>query len=58
MRENGLTGAYAPLTEKEVEKLRFEYEVDIPIEKIAKNHRRTIGAIRNRLKKEGIIEIT
>lgn len=58
MRENGLTGAYAPWTEKEVEKLRFEYEVDIPIEKIAKNHGRTIGAIRSRLKKEGIIEIT
>lgn len=58
MRENGLTGAYEPWTEKEVEKLRFEYEVDIPIEKIAKNHGRTIGAIRSRLKKEGIIEIT
>lgn len=56
MRANGLTGAYEPWSEKEVEKLRFEYEVGIPIEKIAKNHGRTKGAIRNRLKKEGLIE--
>ena len=56
MREKGLTGAYEPWTEKEVEKLRFEYEVDIPIEKIAKNHGRTIGAIRSRLKKECLIK--
>lgn len=56
MRANGLTGAYEPWSEKEVEKLRFEYEVGIPIEKIAKNHGRTKGAIRSRLKKEGLIE--
>lgn len=37
--------------EKETEKLRFEYEVGIPIEKIAKNYGRTKGATRNRLKK-------
>lgn len=56
MRANGLTGAYEPWSEKEIEKLRFEYEVGIPIEKIAKNHGRTKGAIRSRLKKEGLIE--
>lgn len=56
MRANGLTGAYEPWSEKEVEKLRFEYEVGIPIEIIAKNHGRTKGAIRSRLKKEGLIE--
>lgn len=56
MRANGLTGAYEPWTEKETEKLRFEYEAGIPIDKIAKNHGRTKGAIRSRLKKEGIIE--
>lgn len=56
MRANGLTGAYEPWTEKETDKLRFEYEVGIPIDKIAKNHGRTKGAIRSRLKKEGLIE--
>lgn len=56
MRANGLTGAYEPWTEKETEKLRFEYELGIPIDKIAKNHGRTKGAIRSRLKKEGLIE--
>jgi len=56
MRANGLTGAYEPWTEKETEKLRFEYEAGIPIDKIAKNHGRTKGAIRSRLKKEGLIE--
>lgn len=56
MRANGLTGVYEPWTEKETEKLRFEYEAGIPIDKIAKKHGRTKGAIRSRLKKEGIIE--
>ena len=56
MRANGLTGAYEPWTEKETEKLRFEYEVEIPIEKIAQNHGRTKGAIISRLRKEGLIE--
>lgn len=56
MRANGLTGAYEPWTEKEIEKLRFEYEAGIPIDKIAKKHGRTKGAIRSRLKKEGLIE--
>lgn len=31
-------------------------DVGIPIDKIAKNHGRTKGAIRSRLKKEGLIE--
>lgn len=56
MRANGLTGAYEPWSEKEVEKLRFEYEAGIPIDKIAKKHGRTKGAIRSRLIKEGLIE--
>lgn len=56
MKNSGLTGAYEPWTEKETEKLRFEYELGIPIDKIAKNHGRTKGAIRSRLKKEGLIE--
>ena len=56
MRANGLTGAYEPWTEREIEKLRFEYEVGIPIEKIAVNHGRTKGTIISRLKKEGLIE--
>lgn len=42
--------------EKETEKLRFEHEVGIPIDKIAKNHGRKKGAVRSRLKKEGLIE--
>lgn len=56
MRANGLPGAYEPWTEKETEKLRFEYEAGLPIEKIAVNHGRTKGAIISRLKKEGLIE--
>ena len=56
MREKGLTGAYEPWTEKETEKLRFEYEVGIPIDKIAKNHGRKKEDVRSRLKKEGLIE--
>lgn len=55
-QESEFNTAYEPWTEKEIEKLRFEYELGIPIDKIAKNHGRTKGAIRSRLKKEGLIE--
>ena len=56
IQESEVNSAYETWTEKETEKLRFEYEVGIPIDKIAKNHGRTKGAIRSRLKKEGLIE--
>lgn len=56
IQENEFNTAYKPWTDKETEKLRFEYEVGIPIDKIAKNHGITEGAIRSRLKKEGLIE--
>lgn len=54
-QESEFNSAYEPWTEKETEKLRFEYESGIPIAKIARNHGRTRGAIRSRLKKEGLI---
>lgn len=54
--EGEVNSAYKPWSEEETEKLKFEYESGIPIEKIAKNHGRTKGAIRGRLKKEGLIE--
>lgn len=54
--ESKLDTANEPWTQKETEKLRFEYELGIPIDKIAKNHGRTKGAIISRLKKEGLIE--
>lgn len=56
IQESEFSTAYEPWSEKEVEKLRFEYEVEIPIYKIAKNHSRTKGAIISRLKKEGLIK--
>lgn len=56
IQESEVDFAYKPWSEKEVEKLRFEYEAGIPIEIIAKNHGRTKGAIRSRLKQEGLIE--
>lgn len=55
-QESEVNYAYKPWSEKEVEKLRFEYEVGIPIDKIAKNHGRTNEDVRSRLKKEGLIE--
>ncbi len=56
LNKSELGSAYEPWTEKETEKLRFEYELGMSIGKIAKNHGRTKGAIRIRLKKEGLIE--
>lgn len=53
-QESDFNSAYEPWTEKETEKLRIEYESGIPIAKIARNHGRTRGAIRSRLKKEGL----
>ncbi len=55
-QESEVNYAYKPWSEKEVEKLRFEYEVGISIDKIAKNHGRTNEDVRSRLKKEGLIE--
>lgn len=54
--ESEFDTAYEPWTEKETEKLIFEYEVGIPIDKIAKNHGRTKEEVRSRLNKEGLIE--
>lgn len=56
LNKSELGSAYEPWIEKETEKLRFEYELGMSIGKIAKNHGRTRGAIRSRLKKEGLIE--
>lgn len=55
-QESEVNYAYKPWSEKEVEKLRFEYKVGISIDKIAKNHGRTNEDVRSRLKKEGLIE--
>lgn len=55
-QESEVNSAYKPWSEKETEKLRFEYELGIPIDKIAKNHGRTKETIRSRLKKEGLID--
>lgn len=55
-QESEVNYAYKPWSEKEVEKLRFEYEAGISIDKIAKNHGRTNEDVRSRLKKEGLIE--
>jgi ATP-dependent DNA helicase RecQ len=51
IRENGLKSAYEPWTEKELAKLNFEFELGMSIEKIAKNHGRTKGAIKSQLRK-------
>ncbi len=55
IRANGFKSAYEPWTENEVAKLRFEYELDISIKEIAKNHKRTTTAVKSRLEKEKLI---
>jgi ATP-dependent DNA helicase RecQ len=49
-KKNGRAGE--PWTEHEDNKLRFEYELGLAINKIAEFHQRTPGAIRSRLKKK------
>ena len=48
-------GAGASWSEEEDNRLLSEYRDKIKISEIAKNHNRTVGAIRSRLKKHGLI---
>ena len=49
-----LSYAYAPWTSEEVEKLKEEYAAGVSIDELSRIHGRTKGAIRTRLKKNGI----
>ncbi len=55
IRASGLSWAYAPWTNEEVEKLKEEFTKGISIEELSNIHGRTKGAIRNRLKKEHMV---
>lgn len=55
IRASGLTGAYEKWTDEEVMQLLQEYNKGMSIKTIAEIHGRSKGAIRSRLKKEGII---
>lgn len=48
--------AGAPWTQEEHQKVIDDYQNGTPISHIAKEHQRTPGAIRSRLKKAGVIE--
>ncbi len=48
--------AGSPWTDEEHQKVVEDYFNEIPISKIAKEHQRTPGAIRSRLKKAGVID--
>ena len=48
--------AYQPWTEKEEKQLEEEYKSGVTIKQMSSTHKRTIGAIRARMKKMGIIK--
>lgn len=50
------SGAYAPWTDDEVNRLREEYASGMTVKQMSALHGRTNGAIRARLKKEGLTE--
>ena len=56
MQAKGFDGAYTPWTEEEVARLKREYASGLSVKRIAEIHGRTPGAIRSRLKKEGMTE--
>ena len=50
------SGAYAPWTEDEINRLKEEYASGLTVKQISDIHERTRGAIQSRLKKEGLIK--
>lgn len=56
LTERGLTAAFKPWTEAEDAKLRIEFEEEDSFARMAESHRRTVGAIKARLVKLGLIE--
>lgn len=49
--------AYAPWTDDEINRLRDEYKSGMTVSQMSEIHERTKGAIRVRLKKEGLTEL-
>lgn len=49
--------AYAPWTDDEINRLRDEYKMGMTVSQMSEIHERTKGAIRARLKKEGLTEL-
>ena len=47
------SGAYAPWTEDEINRLKEEYASGLTVKQISDIHERTRGAIQSRLKKKG-----
>ena len=50
------SGAYAPWTEDEINRLKEEYASGLTVKQMSDIHGRTRGAIQSRLKKEGLIK--
>ena len=55
-RAEGYNSAYEKWNESEIDQLKAEYAKGLSIKEIAEIHGRTEGAIRSRLKKEGLID--
>lgn len=50
------SGAYAPWTEEEINRLKEEYASGMTVKQMSDIHGRTQGAIQSRLKKEGLVK--
>ena len=56
VKAEGYSGAYGPWTEDEINRLKEEYASGMTVKQMSDIHGRTKGAIRSRLKKEGMIK--
>ena len=56
VKAEGYSGAYAPWTEEEINRLKEEYASGMTVKQISDIHGRTKGAIQSRLKKEGLMK--
>ena len=56
VKAEGYSGAYDPWTEDEIDRLKEEYASGMTVKQMSDIHGRSKGAIRSRLKKEGVIQ--
>ena len=56
VKAEGYSGAYDPWTDDEINRLKEEYASGMTVKQMSDIHGRTKGAIRSRLKKEGMIK--
>ena len=56
VKAEGYSGAYDPWTDEEINRLKEEYASGLTVKQMSDIHGRTKGAIRSRLKKEGMVK--